>query len=120
MTGLLAIGTSCLAFVNVNGRRRLPLPPLSTRPFSEPPLPAETAAPSRLWVTATVVAAMLRLQKRPSRLLVTGMRDQRPQFRRGSGELGRVRQEVTRAVKENVHTESHYSMKQRAALPDEH
>ena len=31
--GLLATGMSCLAHVNVRGRRRVPFPPLRTRAF---------------------------------------------------------------------------------------
>src|ERR1044071_4577000 len=34
MMGLLATGTSCFAAVCVSGRRRVPLPPLSTNPFN--------------------------------------------------------------------------------------
>src|SRR5437667_9598402 len=113
------MGTSCLALVKVNGRSRLPLPPLSTSPFSGPPLPAVIAVCSRLLVTVTVVA-MLCLQKRPSRLLVTGVREQRLQLRRDSPYLARVSQEITRAVKEYMHEESNYSMKRCPALPHEH
>src|SRR6266542_855735 len=103
------MGTSCLALVKVKGRRRLPLPPLSTSPFSWRSPPEGTAVPSRLLVTVTVVA-MLCLQERPSRLLVTGVREQRFQLCGRTSDLARVRQEVPRAVKENVHKESENSM----------
>src|SRR5437667_1497672 len=113
------MGTSCLALVKVNGRSRLPLPPLSTSPFSGPPLPAVIAVPSRLLVTVTVVA-MLCLQKRPSRLLVTGVREQRFQLGRDSPYLARVSHEVTRGVEEYVYEESNYSMERCSALSHEH
>src|SRR5438034_52159 len=63
---------------------------------------------------------MLCLQKRPSRLLVTAVREQRFQFCGSAPDLARVRQEVTRAVKEHVHDEGNNSMKRCPPLLHEH